>query len=71
MDLVEESPIRLLDDCSEDALQLLDVLYHEDDILFIGDTFDTKVKTVKEWMDDVKLNSYPFIIPNTFTVNTL
>jgi hypothetical protein len=67
MDLIESSPIRLLDNVTRDAHTLLEVLYNEDDILFIGDTYSTKVKTVREWMDDTELLSNPFIIPNPMT----
>lgn len=66
VDLIEQSPIRFNDDPETDGILVLETLYSPDDVLFIGDVFDRKVKAVKEWLKD-DLSKYPHIIPNPMT----
>jgi hypothetical protein len=66
VELMEKSPATLTGSIENDGLELLDVLYSPDEILFIGDVFDTKVKAVSEWMNE-DLSKFPHIIPNPMT----
>jgi len=66
-ELWELSPVRLNDEQKYDPYLLFDVLYKQDDYLFIGSQYDKQVKTVAEWIRDDELLSNPFIIPNPLT----
>jgi hypothetical protein len=66
-ELWELSPIRLHDAPEHDARLLLETLYAPDENLFIGDRFDTQVKTARMWLSDEQLTSYPHFIPNPLT----
>jgi hypothetical protein len=66
-ELWELSPVRLHDAPEHDARLLLETLYTPDEYLFIGDRFDTQVKTASEWLNDEQLTGYPHIIPNPMT----
>ena len=66
-DFWEASPVRLLDEPSNDALLLLDILYASSDILFIGDQYSKKVMSVDKWKVHIEKNGtrdLPHIIPN-------
>jgi hypothetical protein len=65
-ELWELSPYRITwESGPEDAVHLLDTLYAPDEILFIGGTYDTEVKTVAEWLPEIKTGrTSPYIIPN-------
>ena len=67
MDIIEKSPIRLLNDAKSDIFTLFECLYRDDDILFIGHRTSTAVKTVAEWRNDSYLPAYEFIVPNPMT----
>lgn len=66
VDLWEASPVRLLDSPEKDTELFLQTLYDLDDYLFIGTQYDTKVRTVAQWIDLFKNNpmSLPFICLN-------
>ena len=55
VDLLESSPIRLLDDPRQDSVLLIETLYRPDDLIFIGDRIqpgiigDT-IRTVADWI---------------------
>ena len=66
-ELWELSPVRLSDEIKDDPLLLFEMLYNPDDVLFLGSQYDTKVKTVAEWLEYDKLMDMPFIIPNPLT----
>ena len=61
VDFEEASPVRLLDSPEKDAELLLKTLYEPDDYLFIGTQYDTKVRTVAQWLDFLK--KYPLFPP--------
>ena len=65
MELMEVSPVRLLD-VEDEAKLLLETLYSKDDHLFIGDTYSSSVKPVFEWLGE-DLSDHPHIIPNPMT----
>ena len=65
MELMEVSPVRLLD-VDDEAKLLLETLYKPDDHLFIGDTYTRDVKPVSAWLTG-DLSTYPHIIPNPMT----
>lgn len=58
------SPWRVSADNDMAGYELLDALYNDNEYLFIGDNYGTEVKTVAEWKDDPKTQSYPLFIPN-------
>lgn len=63
-DLTKRSPCTLQENPEVDVFLLLLRLYRPDDLLFIGNRFDTTtVKTVREWMEE-DLTPYEYIIPN-------
>ena len=66
VDFWEASPERLPDSPAKDAKLLLQTIYDPDDCLFIGTQYDTKVRTVDQWIDLFKNNPMPlpFICPN-------
>jgi hypothetical protein len=66
VDLIDRSPIGLVGDPEQDGRLTIETLYSGDEFLFIGDVFDAKVKTVKEWLKE-DLSKYPHIIPNPMT----
>lgn len=68
-ELHELSPIRLTwNPGPMDAVALLDALYAPDDVLFIGGTYDTTVRTAKEWRRVIEQGkTWPHIIPNPVT----
>jgi len=48
-----------------DAVRTLQYLYAPDDVLFLGDTYDTDVKTAADWLAEIKAGkTWPHIIPN-------
>jgi len=65
-DLWEASPVRLGEAVPWDALLLLDLLYREEDYLFIGNLFARPVRQVAEWRQLLKLHGpfWPHIMPN-------
>ncbi len=67
VDFWEASPVRLFDAPEKDTVLFLRTLYDPDDFLFIGTQYDTKVRTVRQWIDLFKKNpmSLPFICPNS------
>lgn len=65
-ELSERSPYYLGETTDDDAKQALMVLYGPSEYLFIGNVFDTEVKTVKEWLN-TDLSSFAHIIPNPMT----
>lgn len=62
-DISKLSPIKLIDNMDKDWLLFLEVMYKPDDVLFIGDTYDKRVDTVKNWKNS-KIIPGPFFIPN-------
>ena len=68
MDIIEASPIRLLDDPKRDGRVMLECLYHMDEFVFIGDTYSTSenVMTVEDWLAK-DISRYPFIMLNPLT----
>jgi len=65
-DLWELSPCRITwKPGPMDAVRTLQFLYAPDELLFIGDTYDTEVKTVADWLAEIKAGkTWPHIIPN-------
>lgn len=63
VDFWEVSPVRLFDAPEKDTELLLRTFYKTDDYLFIGTQYDTKVQTVRQWID-LHPMSLPFICPN-------
>jgi hypothetical protein len=68
-ELFSHSAVRLEDAPAGDAVLLLETLYKPDDVLFIGDQYDDKVKPVASWIKLLKAGAPvpPHIIPNTLT----
>ena len=69
-DLWEASTVRPYDETDKDAVLLLDTLYRCDDILFLGERYDTKVQSAAKWIDQIRrsgTNGLPHIIPNPVT----
>jgi len=64
-DLMELSPINLIDDPANDGRLLLESLYSPEEFLFLGDNYGTTVKQVREWLKE-EITKYPFFIPNPF-----
>ena len=64
MELIEASPVRLLNDTDGDGVLLLETLYKPDEYLFIGDVYDKEVKQVRDWLNGC---NFPHIIPNPMT----
>ena len=66
VDFWEASPVRLFDAPEKDTELFLRTLYKPDDCLFIGTQYDTKVRTVAQWIDLFKKHPtpLPFICPN-------
>lgn len=66
VDFWEASPVRLFDAPEKDTELLLRTLYKPDACLFIGTQYDTKVRTVAQWIDLFKKHpmSLPFLCPN-------
>ena len=66
VDFWEASPVRLFDTPEKDTVLLLQTLYELDDYLFIGTQYDTKVRTIAQWIDLFKKHPtpLPFICPN-------
>ena len=66
VDFWEASPARLFDAPEKDTELFLRTLYDPNDYLFIGTQYDTKVRTVAQWIDLFKNNPMPlpFICPN-------
>lgn len=70
VDFWKASPIRLYDEPERDALLLLDTLYSPKEILFMGERFDTDVRTVEQWRKRIEQSGtegLPHIIPNPVT----
>ncbi len=68
--LCERSRIMPDGDAVNDGLLLLDTLYDPTDVLFIGERYDTTVRTVAEWIGFIGRNGsrgLPHIIPNPLT----
>ena len=66
VDFWEASPVRLFDAPEKDTELFLRTLYKPDACLFIGTQYDTKVRTVAQWIDLFKKHPtlLPFICPN-------
>lgn len=66
VDLWEASPVRLFDAPEKDTEFLFRTLYELDDYLFIGTQYDTKVRTIAQWIDLFKKHPtlLPYICPN-------
>ena len=66
VDFWEASPERLPDSPAEDTVLLFRTFYKPNNYLFIGTQYDTKVRTVDQWIDFFKKHpmSLPFICPN-------
>ena len=66
VDLWEASPVRLLDSPEKDTELFLQTLYDPETGLFIGTQYDTKVRTVAQWIALFKKHPtpLPFICPN-------
>jgi hypothetical protein len=65
MELIEASPIRLVDDPAKDARLVLETLYDPEEHLFIGTVYGKTVKPVKDWLaGDMDA---PHVIPNPMT----
>jgi len=74
MDLIEASPIRLLDPIETDPITLLDAVFAPDDLLFIGDRHEPGIlgKNIRrrdEWLQFFESGraAGPFIIVNPLT----
>lgn len=70
-DLWEASYSRIYDRPEKDSILILENLFLLDDVLFLGDTFSTTVKSVKDWLSDLKIlhsanmySRFPHIIWN-------
>ena len=68
MDIMEASPVRLLEDPRLDGYRMLECLYQSDEYVFIGDTYSKSenVLQVSEWMNK-DITPYPFIMCNPLT----
>lgn len=69
-DVRDASPIQLDKDPANHALLFLNSLYDPDDVLFLGTKFDTGVKTVREWKENIfnaGTAKLPHFIPNPVT----
>ena len=68
-DIWEASPVRAETPPEQDALLLLEALYAPGDVLFIGDQYGRAVKTVAQWLADIRAGQPlpPHIIPNPLT----
>jgi len=62
MDLIEASPVRLLNDPETDGRLILETLYQPEEHLFIGGVYEKTVKPVKDWLCGSL--AFPHIIPN-------
>jgi len=67
VDLVEMSPIRLLDDPDFDYRVLMEHCYKPEEYLFVGDTYSTEVHPVSYWLSNPKTIENPYIIINPLT----
>ena len=65
-DILEASPIRIETPPEEDAALLLVALYEPTDVLYLGERYDSAVKTVAEWLAAFRAGRPlpPHIIPN-------
>ena len=66
VELFELSPYRFEFSPFKDSVILLNELYKNDDILFIGDTYSKQVKKAKDWKR-ADVSRFPLIIPNPLT----
>ena len=68
MDIMEASPIRLLEPPSMDGYIVLETLYARDEFVFIGDTYSKSpnVLTVNQWLQR-PADNFPFIMLNPLT----
>lgn len=64
-DLMDSSPVALVNDPANDGRLLLQTLYQPEEYLFIGSVYDKTVKQVKDWLDSSI--DFPHIIPNPMT----
>ncbi len=70
VDIWEASPLRVWDPPKDHAALLLEALYLPDDLLFIGELYDTDtIRTVAEWLEYFRNGNGagPHIIPNPLT----
>ena len=68
-DIWAASPVRIDWPPEQDAIEILSRLYAPDDVLFIGDTYGRRVRTVADWMAHFRAGRPipPHIIPNPLT----
>jgi hypothetical protein len=68
-DVWEASPVRIDWPPEADAGELLRRLYSPDDVLFCGGTYDTTVRSVRDWIATFESGAQipPHIIPNPLT----
>jgi len=69
-DFWEASPIRLYNEPAQDARLLMETLYRPDDMLFIGERYDTGVRACSDWIEHINRHgtkNLPHIIPNPVT----
>ena len=68
-DIWEASSVHIDWQAKQDAIELVTRLYNLDDILFIGDQYDTQVKPVSAWLSDLQSRKHipQHIIPNPMT----
>lgn len=70
-DVWNASPVRLDWGPESDTIETLARLYTPEDRLFIGDRYDSEVKSVAEWLVLISQGkSWPHIIPNPLTGET-
>ncbi|WP_136063703.1 hypothetical protein [Pontiella sulfatireligans] len=70
LDFINASPVPLIYEPQHDARLILETLYRPDDILFIGERYDTVVHPVSEWLriiDKQGTAGLPHIVPNPVT----
>ncbi|MDD5705846.1 MAG: hypothetical protein PHR35_07965 [Kiritimatiellae bacterium] len=68
-DVWEASPVRIDTPPEQDTVLLLETLFAPDDVLFIGDHFSRRVKSVADWLAAFRAGVVPppHVIPNPVT----